>query len=53
VREASGPWRTSGAWWADAHWNRDEWDVALEDGTVCRIFQDRDSGGWFVEGIYD
>ena len=53
VRQAAGPWRTSGAWWTAVRWNRDEWDVALEDGAVCRIFQDRDSGGWFVEGIYD
>jgi protein ImuB len=48
----AGPWRTSGGWWAQ-HWNRDEWDVALEDGAVCRVFQDRDSGQWFVDGIYD
>ena len=53
VRQAAGPWRTSGGWWGSAQWNRDEWDVALEDGAVCRIFQDRVSGGWFVEGIYD
>jgi len=53
VRQAAGPWRTSGGWWHTEHWNRDEWDVSLDEGTVCRLFQCRDSEGWFVEGIYD
>src|SRR5918995_1284962 len=30
-------------------WNRDEWDVALDDGTLCRIYRDRDGRGWFME----
>jgi protein ImuB len=34
-------------------WNRDEWDVALNDGAVYRLFQDRETGGWFIEGIVD
>jgi protein ImuB len=34
-------------------WTRDEWDVALEDGTVCRIFQDRTTHGWYMEGTID
>jgi protein ImuB len=34
-------------------WNRDEWDVALEDGTLCRIYRDRDGRGWFMEGCWD
>ena len=34
-------------------WNRDEWDVALGSGAVCRIFQDRTTGRWFLEGMYD
>jgi protein ImuB len=34
-------------------WNRDEWDVALASGTICRIFQDRTTARWFLEGIYD
>ena len=53
VRQTAGPWRTSGSWWDGQQWNRDEWDVAFEDGAVCRIFQERDTDGWFVEGIYD
>jgi protein ImuB len=34
-------------------WNRDEWDVALNDGAVYRIFQDRDTGAWFIDAIVD
>jgi hypothetical protein len=52
VTQAAGPWRTSGGWWS-ANWNRDEWDVALKSGAVCRIFQDRTTERWFLEGVYD
>ena len=53
VRQSAGPWRSSGGWWDSERWNRDEWDVAFDDGAVCRIFLERDTDGWFVEGIYD
>jgi protein ImuB len=53
VLQAAGPWRTSGGWWERDRWNRDEWDVALSDSAICRLFRDRDDGGWFVEGIFD
>lgn len=53
VQEAAGPWRTSGGWWDGTCWNRDEWDVALGDGTVCRLFHDRDRSLWFLEGVFD
>jgi protein ImuB len=50
---AKGPWRTSGDWWKADTWNRDEWDVALESGALYRLFQEIDSGRWFIEGTYD
>lgn len=50
---AAGPWRTSGAWWREEAWARDEWDVSAEDGTTFRIFRERDTDRWFVEGIVD
>lgn len=28
---AAGPWRSSGEWWGEARWNREEWDVAVSD----------------------
>ena len=34
-------------------WDREEWDVALKDGGICRIFRDRFSNRWFVEGVLD
>ena len=33
--------------------SRDEWDVALSDGGVYRIFQDRETDGWFIDAIVD
>ncbi len=55
VERAAGPWRTSGAWWdpKSAAWDRDEWDAALSDGSVCRLFYDRITDGWFLEAILD
>jgi protein ImuB len=47
----AGPWRTSGDWWTADPWARDEWDVALSDGALYRIYSEH--GRWFVEGSYD
>ena len=52
VERCAGPWRTSGAWWVEP-WDRDEWDVTLSDGATYRIFRDRHSDAWCVEGIVD
>lgn len=55
VEQQAGPWRTSGAWWAPgaAPWDRDEWDVALSDGALCRLFHDRLIDRWFLDGVFD
>jgi nucleotidyltransferase/DNA polymerase involved in DNA repair len=53
VVACAGPWRTSGDWWAGEAWNRDEWDVALSDGGVYRIFRDRLRDAWFIDAIVD
>ena len=54
VATCAGPWRTSGAWWDDAlRWDRDEWDVALGDGATWRVFRERETDRWFVEGVLD
>jgi protein ImuB len=47
----AGPWRASGEWWTGSPWARDEWDVELADGTVCRLVHDGST--WFLDGIYD
>ena len=53
VLTRAGPWRISGDWWTSSPWARDEWDVALSDGALYRIYFERLSGRWFVEGNYD
>jgi protein ImuB len=65
VIACAGPWRTSGDWWnqdagrsevgnpTSAAWDRDEWDVSLNDGAIYRIFRDRASDGWFIDAIVD
>ena len=53
VLESAGPWRTSGDWWIKDAWARDEWDVALSDGSLYLLYRDRYNGAWFVEGTYD
>jgi len=57
VAAAVGPWRTSGDWWRVGGrvegWNRDEWDVALADGGIYRIYRDRSHDRWFIDGIVD
>ena len=56
----AGPWRTTGDWWRDDRWARDEWDVAVNFGkhgseqqAIYRIYRELNSDAWFVEGAYD
>jgi len=62
----AGPWRSSGDWWEQDGWARDEWDIAIQTPVVSRrssvvsnalslyrLVHDLLSGGWFVEGTYD
>lgn len=61
VMQLAGPWRTTGDWWREDGWARDEWDVAVspsskssgEPPSLYRIFRKLDSEMWFVEGNYD
>jgi protein ImuB len=67
VVQLGGPWRTTGDWWREDRWARDEWDVTMEKRTeissgkptssplrvIYRIYRELSSGSWFVEGIYD
>ena len=52
VVSASGPWRNSGDWWRNDPWDRDEWDIALQNGALYRLCQNADRR-WIVEGTYD
>jgi protein ImuB len=51
VVDLAGPWRSSGDWWTPDPWQRDEWDIALSDGGLYRLYCD--PAGWFLEGSYD
>ena len=54
IVQSAGPWRTSGEWWQEGQaWDRDEWDVAMADGTIYRLVVERGVGQWFLEGIVD
>jgi protein ImuB len=58
ILQIAGPWRSSGDWWSgssgeNATWNRDEYDLALSDGALYRLYLDRVPKKWFVEGVYD
>jgi protein ImuB len=52
----AGPWRSSGEWWTEQAWSREEWDVAVrnEEGVALyRVYRDEIKGKWWVEGTYD
>jgi protein ImuB len=57
VINMAGPWRTTGDWWRNDSWARDEWDVAVESNrdqqAAYRIYRELNSGNWFIEGNYD
>jgi protein ImuB len=68
LQARSGPWRSSGAWWTNPAWCREEWDVALEeeprrclrlayepgtDGYAATGAAPARNGCWYVIGIYD
>ena len=61
VVQLAGPWRTTGDWWREDRWARDEWDVALasskklsdEPPGLYRIYRKLNSEMWFVAGNYD
>jgi len=52
----AGPWRSSGDWWQQEPWARDEWDIAVQGPAgliLYRLVHDRLGGRSFVEGSYD
>ena len=53
---AAGPWRSSGDWWEQDGWARDEWDIAVQQETgiaFYRLVRDLLNGRWLLEGEYD
>jgi protein ImuB len=56
-RETSGELRrdhlAEAASGREGGWDRDEWDVAMTDGTIYRLVVEREVGQWFLEGVID
>ena len=53
---AAGPWQSSGDWWEQDAWVRDEWDIAVQEKTgitLYRLIHDLLRGQWLLEGSYD
>jgi protein ImuB len=64
IVQVAGPWRSTGDWWRLDRWARDEWDVAVANGSsssvqsterpaLYRIYRELRNGSWFVHGSYD
>jgi protein ImuB len=52
----AGPWRSAGDWAEQEGWSREEWDIAVPTENslaLYRLVQDKLSGNWFLEGMYD
>ena len=52
IIDQRGPYLLSGNWWDEKSWGRAEWDVELEDGVLCRSYENLE-GAWEIDGIYD
>jgi len=50
VVNCAGPWRVDDGWF-DKEVMRDEYDVLLDDGMLCRIY--REDEQWYLRGAYD
>src|SRR5947207_11431736 len=51
VLREKGPYRTSGNWWNENAWQRSEWDLEMENGTLCQCHSRE--GRWELDGVYD
>lgn len=50
VVDCAGPWRVDDGWF-ESPIARDEYDVLLDDGMLCRIY--RQGEHWYLRGAYD
>ncbi|MGA2076634.1 MAG: hypothetical protein ABSH52_24365 [Terriglobia bacterium] len=62
VISASGPWRSSGDWWRQDSYDKDEWDLEIRSNSnvergrqhgVYRLCYDWTKKVWFVRGAFD
>jgi protein ImuB len=57
VKDAYGPWLTSGDWWSQSRWNFEQWDlVAHAQGgglLCCCVIRDTSQCHWQMAAFYD
>jgi protein ImuB len=57
VKDAYGPWLTSGDWWSQSRWNFEQWDlVAHAEGgglLCCCVIRDALQYRWQMAALYD
>jgi protein ImuB len=58
IRQAYGPWLSSGDWWSQASWRLEQWDLvasAQEGGDLlcCCVTHDRALDLWQIAALYD
>ena len=51
VMEEAGPYKASGNWWDENGWAREEWDLQVANGVLCRCHAE--GKAWQIDGIYD
>jgi protein ImuB len=51
IRQCAGPYRLSGNWWDNEHWQQEEWDVAVARNGLYRL--SRHGTIWKIEGCYE
>jgi protein ImuB len=52
----AGPWRSSGDWFEQEGWSREEWDIAMpaeNEIILYRLVEDKLCRNWWLEGMYD
>jgi protein ImuB len=52
ITDARGPFFSSGNWWENNRWWREEWDIQTVDGTLYRIFRPAEEVGETVGRSY-
>jgi protein ImuB len=51
ILQRKGPYLASGNWWDEKTWDRAEWDLELEEGTLCQCHPRGER--WELDGVYD